>query len=84
MYQQWAPARGYHLSIVDEHPNVDVGSGSGSGSIGYRSITLKLIGKMAYGWFKNEAGVSSNMNHLNISYVVTCLFTHIPLHTHQY
>ena len=55
MYQKWAPERGYHLSVIDEHPNVDVGSGSGSG---YRSITLKFVGEMAYGWCKNEAGVS--------------------------
>jgi peptide chain release factor 2 len=50
MYSQWAPRQEFIISLVDERPNDEAGAG-------YRSITARLSGEMAYGWMKAEAGV---------------------------
>lgn len=51
MYLQWAVNNNYSTTIMDEFLNDEIGAG------GYKSVTVRIKGDMAYGWMKNEAGV---------------------------
>jgi peptide chain release factor 2 len=51
LYRQWADTQQFNMTVVDEHVNEEIGG------TGYRSVTLRVKGNMAYGWMKAEAGV---------------------------
>lgn len=48
MYQHYAEARGWSVTVLDSHPN---------DHNGYRSITFSVAGKNAYGTLRHEAGI---------------------------
>mmetsp|Transcript_34901 Transcript_34901/g.33195 ORF Transcript_34901/g.33195 Transcript_34901/m.33195 type:complete len:421 (-) Transcript_34901:242-1504(-) len=53
MYHQYAVDQKFNITIIDENYNDEVGEGS----IGYRSVTMRIRGNMIYGWMKAEAGI---------------------------
>lgn len=48
MYSRWAESRKYKIELIEE---------SNGEEAGIKSATLKIDGKMAYGWLKKESGV---------------------------
>lgn len=48
MYSRWAESRKYKIELIEE---------SNGDEAGIKSATLKIDGKMAYGWLKKESGV---------------------------
>lgn len=53
MYQLYVEDQKFSMTIIDEVFNDEVGEGS----IGYRSVTMRIRGDMIYGWMKAEAGI---------------------------
>jgi peptide chain release factor 2 len=48
MYQRWADTKKFKIELIDENPGEEAG---------IKSMTLKIIGRQAYGWLKTESGV---------------------------
>ncbi|MDR2902234.1 MAG: peptide chain release factor 2, partial [Lactobacillales bacterium] len=48
MYTRWAEKRGYKVALLEESIGEEAG---------IKSATIKVSGKNAYGWLKNESGV---------------------------
>jgi peptide chain release factor 2 len=48
MYLRWAERRGFEAEMIDEVPNPEAG---------YRSVTIRVSGRYAYGYLRGEAGV---------------------------
>src|SRR3712207_714115 len=48
MYQRWAEAHGYKVSLTEENPGEEAG---------IKSATIQVSGPNAYGWLKTESGV---------------------------
>ncbi|CUX96293.1 Peptide chain release factor 2 [Candidatus Gullanella endobia] len=48
MYLRWAESRGFKTKIIEESEN---------NVAGIKSVTIKVIGDYAYGWFRTETGV---------------------------
>ncbi len=48
MYSRWAESKNFKLELIDENPGEEAG---------IKSMTLKIIGRQAYGWLKTESGV---------------------------
>ncbi len=48
MYARWAERRGFKLEWIEE---------SAGEEAGLKSVTVKVLGKNAYGWLKTESGV---------------------------
>ncbi len=48
MYEKWARRRGYEIETI---------AANRDGEAGYKSVTMKVIGKHAFGWLKSESGV---------------------------
>jgi len=48
MYQRWAEARGYRMTLTEE---------SAGEQAGLKSATVQVTGPNAYGWLKTESGV---------------------------
>lgn len=48
MYERWAEKNKYNVELIEEFPGDEVG---------IKSVTIKILGKNAYGYLKNESGV---------------------------
>jgi peptide chain release factor 2 len=48
MYTRWAESKNYKLELIDENPGDEAG---------IKSMTIKVVGRQAYGWLKTESGV---------------------------
>jgi peptide chain release factor 2 len=48
LYSRWAESKSYRLEILEESPGEEAGT---------KSMTLKIMGRQAYGWLKTESGV---------------------------
>ena len=48
MYMRWAETKGYNVEVIGISPGEEAG---------YKSATLLIKGKNAYGWLKSESGV---------------------------
>ncbi len=48
MYEKWARRRGYEIETI---------AANRDGEAGYKSVTMKVSGKHAFGWLKSESGV---------------------------
>ena len=48
MYLRWAERRKMHAEILDEAPGEEAG---------YKSVTVRITGKRAFGWLRAERGV---------------------------
>lgn len=48
MYQRWADSKSFKIELIDENPGEEAG---------IKSMTLKIVGRQAYGWLKTESGV---------------------------
>lgn len=48
MYTRFAEAHGWSVDVIDESPGEQAG---------YKSLTLAVRGRFAYGWLRSEAGV---------------------------
>ncbi len=48
MYSRWAESRKYKIELIEE---------SNGDEAGIKSATIRIEGKMAYGWLKKESGV---------------------------
>ena len=48
MYTRWCDSKDFKVEVIDQ--------ADGDG-VGYKSITLKIIGDKSYGWLKKETGV---------------------------
>ena len=48
MYARWAEQHGYKIDYIEESPGEEAG---------LKSMTMKFVGRRAYGWMKTESGV---------------------------
>ena len=48
MYIRWGENKGYSIDLVEKNPGEEAG---------LKSVTIKINGKNAYGWLKNESGI---------------------------
>ena len=48
MYSRWAEAKGHKVEVIEVNPGEEAG---------YKSATLLIKGRNAYGWLKTESGV---------------------------
>ena len=48
MYSRWGESKKFKIELIDQTEGEEVG---------YKSITIKIIGERSYGWLKKETGV---------------------------